>query len=264
MRPTSRGMAPVGSPTPLICKRPLTLNAAEARAANDQRRREQDQQAHWVQRLADADDLDEIASVLEAGADVVGEGFARLKWRRLLEQGALGPPSHDIVTARCHWTDWGKPQRLTFEELSRQPAWFGPDAQPFCLREGLSSPMKETRGRMDVWFARDGRTFRREVIYRPKSGTSRSAHDARLTWEWTNETRSVERAVAVPVGEPPCTREEKGFLRPPRTTALRNTILLTHEGSVRGHLLEHDLARALAAAIRNRSARAKRDSATTE
>jgi hypothetical protein len=215
-----------------------------------------------IGRLTATADLDEITRLLEAGAYTPSDpSFAtafELQWRaavdgtwqRLSEAGTFGPPTHDIVTVRCHWPVHGKPQRLTFEELSRQPSWLVTDAAPYVFREGLDI-IKESRGRMDVWIAADGQTFRREEIFRADHGASRTDHDAKLTYYWKNDTRQRPVEVAVPVGGPPRTEEtRRRFLIPAETKALRDTVLLTERGSRRSHTLDHDLGRALAAAIR--------------
>jgi hypothetical protein len=216
-----------------------------------------------IQRLTATTDLCEIAELLEASTDARTRASAATRyeggwratvvatWRRLSDAGTFGPPSHDIVTVRCRWPALGKPQHLVFEELARKPGLLVLDAQPFCLREGLDS-ITETRGRMDVWIAADGKTFRREEVYRPGCGESRAARDARLTYYLSNDTRQgAAVTVAVPVGEPPRTKDVRGTLfRPGETTGLRDTIVLTDRGSRASHSLDHELGTVLAAAIR--------------
>ena len=79
---------------------------------------------------------------------------------------------------------------------------------------------------MDVWIAADGQTFRREELFRGTPGTSLADHDAQLTYHlrnWLSERRII---AAVPVGGRPCAVEEKKFLLPRETKALRDTIHL--------------------------------------
>jgi hypothetical protein len=102
---------------------------------------------------------------------------------------------------------------------------------------------------MDVWIAADGQTFRREELFRADRGTSRTDHDAKLTYYWTNDTRQRPVPVAVPVGEPPRTEEARSFLSPNITKALRDTSLLTEKGSRDSHSLDHDLGTVLSALI---------------
>jgi hypothetical protein len=207
-------------------------------------------------------DLEEITRLLEAGAytrrdpsfatafELRWRAAVDTTWRRLSEASTFGSPTHDIVAVRCHWPAHGKPQRLTFEELSRQPSWLVTDAAPYVLREGLDI-IKESRGRMDVWIAANGLTFRREELFRADHGLSRTDHDAKLTYYWKNDTRQRPVDVAVPVGDSPRTEEtRRRFLIPAETKALRDTVLLTERGSLRSHTLDHDLGTALAAAIR--------------
>ncbi len=211
-----------------------------------------------VARLEAATDLEEIGRLLREGtfrrltpaADKTGFAFAwreavEATWRRLSEAGTLGPPTHDIATVRCLWHKY---ERVKFEELSRQPGWLVPDAVPYVFREGLEI-IKESRGRMDVWIAADGQTFRREEVFRADRGTSRADHDAKLTYHWSNGTAQHPVTVAVPVGEPPRTEEKRGFLLPTETKALQHTILLTEKGSRDSHHLDHDLGTALSALI---------------
>jgi hypothetical protein len=215
-----------------------------------------------IGRLTATTDLAEIARLLEAGTytrshpsfatafEFQWRAAVDATWRRLSEAGAFGLPTHDIVAVRCHWPVPAKPQRLTFEELSRQPGWLVLDAQPICFREGTDS-VTETRGTMDVWIRADGQTFRRGEVFRPDHTESRGTHDARLSYSWKEDTRQGPVEVAVPVGEPPRTEEtRRRFLIPAVTEALRDTVLLTENGSRRSHTLDHDLGTALAAAIR--------------
>jgi hypothetical protein len=238
-------------------------SACKVKEEADRRAAEAQKQDTILEKLQGATDLDELAALLEAGTctrlhsthatafDREWRTAVESVWQRLVKAGVFGPPSHDIVSVRCHWPNFGKPQRLTFEELSRQPGWLVLDAQPFCLQEGLDI-RRETRGQMDVWIAADLQTFRREEVYRPASTESRATHDARLTYYWMNGTRQGPVTVAVPVGEPPRTVDVSGFLLPRETKELRDTILLTDKGSRDGHSLDHDLGTALAAGIRNR------------
>src|ERR1019366_588751 len=134
-----------------------SLTQQAAAEAEVQQLRELDR---LTQRLIVATDLDEITRVLEASTstpryawqkttvDLGWRAAVGVTWRRLSQAGTFGPPSHDIVTVHCRWPVHGKPQRLTFEELSRQPAWLVLDAQPY-VRRGPDR-REETRGTMDV------------------------------------------------------------------------------------------------------------------
>ncbi len=211
-------------------------------------------------RLTATTDLDEITRLFDAGIytrrdpsfatpfEVQWRAAVDATWQRLSEAGTFGPPTHDIVSVHCHWPLHGKAQRLTFEELARQPGWLVLDAQPICWRWGEF--LEETRGEMDVWIAADGQTFRREVVFRAEHGQTRAAHDAELNYRWRNDTRQRPVNVAVPAGEPPRTEEVGGFLSPRETKALQDTILLTKREGYYSHTLSHDLGTALAAAIR--------------
>jgi hypothetical protein len=258
-RPTPQGMAPIGPPMPVPCNRPLTLNQDETRAEHARRTAACAQQADWTKRLEAATGREQIAGILETGADILPDHTVEKTFKRLHAAGALGPPTHDLLDVEVHWLgkmrrqragQYFERQRLIFRELRRRPGWLAADGQPVCFREGTDS-LTETRARMDVWIDAEGRTFRRERVYRGGPGTSREDHDSQLTTDW-EDPQSRPKLVAVPVGEPPRTVEEKGFLLPRKTTALRATILLTSEGSYGSHSLEHRLAHALATVLRRR------------
>jgi hypothetical protein len=210
----------------------------------------------WAHRLRTATNLDEIARLLDAG-NYTPSGRSAWRppveetWQRLSKAGVLGPPSHDIAIVRCQWPVHGKPQRLIFEEMSRQAGWLVLDAQPFCFREGFDI-REEATGRMDVWIAANGTTFRREEVYRGNPQGGRAAHDATLSYYLKNDARHHPVAVAVPRDRPPRTKEVSGFLKPRETRALLETILLTTQGSRGGHSLDHNLGTALAAALHQR------------
>jgi hypothetical protein len=197
---------------------------AEREAAERERAEREVRISNGFATPADLDEiLKEAADALSVEGSEVDVGRV---WARLVASGAVGPPTHDIVTTRYRWP---ATSTLRFEELSRQPGWLVPDAQPFCFH-CPGEDFEETRGLMDVWIAADGQTFRRENVFLPGCGQSLADHDARLTYFW-HETRSSPVNVAVLVGEPPRTEEVSRFLLPRETKALRDTILLTEKGS---------------------------------
>lgn len=220
-------------------------------------------------RLSNATDLQEIAAVLGAGTDGGHDSSAttlawktavNATWARLSAAGTFESPAHDIVTVKAGWS--GDPGRGVLEfgyEISRQHGWLVRNAMPFEIHEGLDI-RTVIKGRMDVWIAADGQTFRREELFRGTRGTSLADHDAQLTYRLRNHMNQERVTVAVPVGEPPRTVEEKKFLLPRETKALRNTILLMDKlagpATSRPSGPDPDLVSALSALLRSTRARA--------